>query len=141
MAHDGDQPNGREADGIGDHSTERPGGSVGGVLGAVGHWYRRGLYGFTLRVSALTAVLGRALLAGGFAAARDTFEDVRDYADHNIADEDSCSAYAENAMPELARVLLVMTPLLLVLALLVLSVLHTAYAPERVCPPPSWSTR
>ncbi|MGW5864624.1 hypothetical protein ACWFRJ_20900 [Streptomyces sp. NPDC055239] len=114
-------------------ATDQP---IDGVAGAdgpggaldVGKGYRRPLYGFTLRVSALTAVVGIAILAGGFAAAWDTFEGVREYADRNIANEDSYVAYAEDAMPELARVLFVMTPLLLVLGLLVVSVLHTAYA-------------
>ncbi|MFG2502252.1 hypothetical protein ACGFSB_29075 [Streptomyces sp. NPDC048441] len=131
MAHDGDQSTDRaadgEGDGVGDNPTEQPGGGISGTLGAVRR-YRRALYGFTLRVSVVTAVLGCAILAGGFAAAWDTFEGVRDYADANIANEDSYVAYAEDAMPELARVFFVMVPLLLVLGLLVVSVLHTAYA-------------
>ncbi|NED16400.1 hypothetical protein [Streptomyces sp. SID9124] len=86
------------------------------------------LYGYTLRVSALTAVLGCAVLAGGFAAAWDTFEGIRAYADRNIANEDSYSAYAEDAMPQLARVFFAVTPLLLVVALLAMSALLSAYA-------------
>ena len=115
MAHEGIQ----SADGIG--------GSIGGALGVV-RGYRRVLYGFTLCVSALTALLGCAIVAGGFAAAWDTFESVRDYADTNIANEDSYVAYADGGLPPLVRVGFVVSLLLLVLGLLVVSVLHTAYA-------------
>ncbi|WP_394428284.1 hypothetical protein [Streptomyces sp. SGAir0957] len=86
------------------------------------------LYGYTLWVSALTAVLGCAILAGGFAAAWDTFGNVREYADRNIANEDSYYAYAEGSIEELARIFFVVTPLLAVLALLVVSALLGAYA-------------
>ncbi|MEU6548694.1 hypothetical protein ABZ915_00185 [Streptomyces sp. NPDC046915] len=128
MAHDdGNQPTRRVADGITDVPAEQPGGSVGGALGVVRR-YRRALYGFTLRVSALTAVLGCVIVAGGFAATWDTFEAVRDYADSNIANEDSYVAYADGGMPPLVRVGAVVSLLLFVLALLVVSVLHTAYA-------------
>jgi hypothetical protein len=111
MAHEGNQP----TDGI------------GGALGVVRR-YRRALYGLTLLVSALTAVLGCAIVAGGFAATWDTFEGVRDYADSNIANEDSYVAYADGGLPPLVRAGAVVSLLLLVLALLVVSVLHTAYA-------------
>ncbi|WP_328494306.1 hypothetical protein OHS59_17370 [Streptomyces sp. NBC_00414] len=128
MAYDGNQPtDDRAPDGPNDSSGGQRSGGVGAALAVVGR-HRRALYGFTLLVSALTAVLGLAILAGGFAAAWDTFEGVRDYADANIANEDSYSAYAENARPELAEVGLMMLPLFLVLALLVVSVLHSAYA-------------
>ncbi|MFC9684226.1 hypothetical protein [Streptomyces sp. NPDC056948] len=111
MAHDGNQ------------STD----GIGGALDVLrGH--RRALYGFTLQVSVLTAVLGCAIVAGGFAAAWDAFENVRDYADRNIANEDSYVAYADGGMDPLRSVGLVVTLLLLVLGLLVVSVLHTAYA-------------
>lgn len=90
--------------------------------------YRGAVYGFTLWVSALTALVGCAILAGGFAAAWDTFEGVRDYADRNIANEDSYVAYADGGWFPLVRVGLVVSLLLLVLALVVLSVLHAAYA-------------
>ena len=93
------------------------GGSIGGSLGVVRR-YRRALYGFTLRVSALTAVLGCAIVGGGFAAAWDTFEGVRDYADTNIANEDSYVAYADGGLPPLVRVGFVVLLLLLVLGLL-----------------------
>jgi len=117
MAHDGNQP--QPTDGMPD--------GIGGGLGVLKR-YRRPLYGFTLQVSALTAVVGCAILGGAFAAAWDTFEGVREYADRNIANEDSYVAYADDAMPELARVFFMTLPLLLVLALLVVSVLHAAYA-------------
>lgn len=90
--------------------------------------YRGTPYGFTLRVSALTAVLGCAIVAGGFAAAWDTFEGVRDYADRNIANEDSYVAYADGGWFPLVRVGLAVAGLLLVLALGVVTVLHAAYA-------------
>ncbi|MGW2325318.1 hypothetical protein ACWC5C_06080 [Streptomyces sp. NPDC001700] len=89
---------------------------------------RRVLYGFTLWVSGLTAVVGCAIVGGGFAAAWDGFERVRDYADANIANEDSYVAYADGGLEPLVRVGFVVAPLLLVLGLLALSVLHTAYA-------------
>ncbi|MFI2207022.1 hypothetical protein ACH47Z_41270 [Streptomyces sp. NPDC020192] len=127
MAHDGKQPTVRVADGIGDNPVERPGAGIGGALGVVRR-YRRALYGFTLRVSALTAVLGCVIVAGGFAATWDTFEAVRDYADSNIANEDSYVAYADGGMSPLVRVGAVVSLLLFVLALLVVSVLHAAYA-------------
>ncbi|MFD8365181.1 hypothetical protein [Streptomyces hygroscopicus] len=126
MAHDGDQSTGRVAEGVGD-PAEQPGGIIGGALAVVGR-YRSALYGFTLRVSALTAVLGCAIVAGGFAATWDTFEGVRDYADTNIANEDSYVPYADGGMPPLVRAGAVVSLLLLVLALSVVSVLHTAYA-------------
>ncbi|WP_328345713.1 hypothetical protein [Streptomyces violaceus] len=100
---------------------------IGGALDVLGR-HRRALYGFTLLVSLLTAVLGCAILAGGFAAAWDAFENVRDYADRNIANEDSYVAYADGGLPPLVRVGAVVSVLLLVLGLLVVSVLHTAYA-------------
>jgi hypothetical protein len=109
------------------HEGKQPGGSIGGALGVVSR-YRGALYGFTLRVSALTAVLGCAVVGGGFAATWDTFEGVRDYADANIANEDSYVAYADGGLPPLVRVGVVVSLLLLVLGLLVVSVLHTAYA-------------
>ncbi len=112
---------------MGYDGDQQAGGGTGDVLG-VGGRHRRALYGFTLRVSAVTALLGLAILTCGFAAAWDTFEGVRDYADANIANEDSYSAYAENTRPELAKVGLMMLPPILVLALLVVSVLHAAYA-------------
>ncbi|MGW0472805.1 hypothetical protein [Streptomyces coeruleorubidus] len=115
MAPDGNQSTGRAAVGI------------GGVLGVVGR-HRRALYGLTLHVSVLTAVAGCVILAGGFAATWDTFEGVRDYADSNIADEDSYVAYADGGMPPLVRAGAAVSLLLLVLALLVVSVLHAAYA-------------
>ncbi|GHD00405.1 hypothetical protein GCM10010313_11630 [Streptomyces violarus] len=111
MAHDGN----RSPDGI------------GGALDVVRR-HRRALYGFTLLVSVLTAVLGSAIVAGGFAAAWDTFEGVRDYADRNIANEDSYVAYADGGLPPLVRVGAVVSLLSLVLGLLVVSVLHSAYA-------------
>ncbi|MFI6347877.1 hypothetical protein [Streptomyces sp. NPDC050560] len=95
--------------------------------GVVGR-YARALYGFTLLVSALTAVVGLAVLAGGFAAARGGFESVREYADENIANEDSYWAYADGGMDPLVRTGAVVFVLLLLLGLLVVSVLHTAYA-------------
>ncbi|MEU1801221.1 hypothetical protein [Streptomyces sp. NPDC019937] len=115
MAQDENPSTGLAADGI------------GGVLGVVGR-YRRALYGFTLRVAAVTAVLGCAIVAGGFAAAWDGFENVREYADRNIANEDSYVAYADGGLAPLVRVGFVVSLLLLVLGLLVVSVLHTAYA-------------
>ncbi|MFI1676214.1 hypothetical protein [Streptomyces sp. NPDC020607] len=128
MAHDGNQPTDPAAADIDGRPAEQTArGNLGDTLGAVRH-QPRAVYGFTLRVSALTAVLGCAVLAGGFAAAWDTFAGVRAYADRNIANEDSYVAYAEDAMPELAKVAFVMIPALLVLALLVLTVLHAAYA-------------
>ncbi|MCQ8189562.1 hypothetical protein [Streptomyces rugosispiralis] len=131
MAHEGTQSTDRAADGIGGDPPERPGGGIGGALRSslgVVRRYRGALYGFTLHVSALTAVLGCAIVAGGFAAAWDTFEGVRDYADRNIANEDSYVAYADGGLPPLVRVGFVVSLLLLVLGLLVVSVLHTAYA-------------
>ncbi|MGA5356812.1 hypothetical protein [Streptomyces purpurascens] len=107
----------------GNQSTD----GIGGALDALGR-HRRALYGFTLLVSLLTVVLGCAILAGGFAAAWDAFENVRDYADRNIANEDSYVAYADGGLPPLVRVGAVVSVLLLVLGLLVVSVLHTAYA-------------
>ncbi|MGI5429827.1 hypothetical protein [Streptomyces sp. CA-179760] len=100
---------------------------IGGALDVLGR-HRRALYGFTLLVSALTVVLGCAILAGGFAAAWDAFENVRDYADRNIANEDSYVAYADGGMDPLRSVGLVVTLLLFALGLLVVSVLHAAYA-------------
>jgi hypothetical protein len=105
----------------------QPVGSVGGALDVIRR-HPRALYGFTLHVSALTAVLGCAIVAGGFAETWDTFEAVRDYADRNIANEDSYVAYADGGLPPLVRAGAVVSLLLLVLALLVLSVLHSAYA-------------
>ncbi|MGW5691037.1 hypothetical protein [Streptomyces sp. GMR22] len=131
MAHEGTQSTDRVADGIGDNPTEQPGGGIGGALRSslgVVRRYRGALYGFTLRVSALTAVLGCAIVAGGFAATWDTFEGIRDYADRNIANEDSYVAYADGGLPPLVRVGVVVSLLLLVLGLLVVTVLHTAYA-------------
>ncbi|MET9758134.1 hypothetical protein ABZ016_03615 [Streptomyces sp. NPDC006372] len=90
--------------------------------------HRRALYGFTLVVSAPTAVLGCAILAWGFAATWDAFGAVRDYADRNIANEDSYVAYADGGLDPLVRVGAVVMVLQFVLALLVVSVLHTAYA-------------
>ncbi|MEU0838388.1 hypothetical protein ABZ370_02810 [Streptomyces sp. NPDC005962] len=119
MAHEGNQ------------STERPGGGIGGGIGrALGVVRRqpRALYGFTLLVSALTALLGCAIVGGGFAAAWDTFEGVREYADRSIANEDSYVAYADGGLEPLVRVGFVVLPVLLVLGLLVVTVLHTAYA-------------
>ncbi|MGR4848101.1 hypothetical protein [Streptomyces sp. LARHCF252] len=107
----------------GNQSTE----GIGGALDVLGR-HHRALYGFTLLVSLLTVVLGCAILAGGFAAAWDAFENVRDYADRNIANEDSYVAYADGGLPPLVRVGAVVSVLLLVLGLLVVSVLHTAYA-------------
>nr|WP_236055119.1 hypothetical protein [Streptomyces sabulosicollis] len=127
MEHEGNQSTDRAADGHGDTTAEQLGGGIGGALGVVGR-YRGALYGLTLRVSALTAVLGCAIVAGGFAATWDTFEGVRDYADTNIANEDSYVAYADGGLPPLVRVGVVVSVLLLVLGLLVVSVLHTAYA-------------
>ncbi|MGA5898036.1 hypothetical protein [Streptomyces venetus] len=117
MAHDGNQPGGSVGGALG----------VGGALDVLGR-HRRALYGFTLHVSALTAVLGCAIVAGGFAAAWDGFEAVREYADRNIANEDSYVAYADGGLDPLVRVGAVVMLLLFVLALLVVSVLHTAYA-------------
>ncbi|MDQ0749240.1 hypothetical protein QF034_003471 [Streptomyces africanus] len=109
------------------HHGNQPVGSLGGALDVVRR-HPRALYGFTLRVSALTALLACAIVAGGFAQTWDTFEAVRDYADTNIANEDSYVAYADGGMPPLVRAGAVVSLLLLVLALLVLSVLHSAYA-------------
>ncbi|MEV6754909.1 hypothetical protein [Streptomyces sp. NPDC051214] len=104
----------------GNQATERLGG---------GHRsYRGAVYGFVLWVSGLTVLLGCAVLAGGFAAAWDTFEGVRDYADRNIANEDSYVAYADGGWFPLVRVGLVVSLLLIVLGLLVVSALHAAYA-------------
>ncbi|MEU0246825.1 hypothetical protein ABZ192_21320 [Streptomyces sp. NPDC006235] len=109
------------------HQGNQPVGSLGGALDVVRR-HPRALYGFTLRVSALTAVLGCAIVAGGFWETWDTFEAVRDYADANIANEDSYVAYADGGMPPLVRAGAVVSLLLLLLALVVLSVLHSAYA-------------
>ncbi|MCT9139191.1 hypothetical protein [Streptomyces violarus] len=112
----------------GNQSTEGIGGArIGGALDVLRR-HRRALYCFTFLVSLLTVVLGCAILAGGFAAAWDAFENVREYADRNIANEDSYVAYADGGLPPLVRVGAVVTVLLLVLGLLVVSVLHTAYA-------------
>ncbi|MEU5688376.1 hypothetical protein [Streptomyces venezuelae] len=128
MAHDGTRPTHTSAAGIDGRPAEQTArGNLGETLGAFRR-QPRAVHGFTLRVSALTVVLGCAVLAGGFAAAWDTFEGVRQYADRNIANEDSYVAYADGATPELAKVAFVMMPALLVLALLVLSVLHAAHA-------------
>ncbi|MBP0458060.1 hypothetical protein JFN87_11185 [Streptomyces bomunensis] len=89
------------------------------------------MYGFTLLVSAATAVLSCAILAGGFAATWGDFEHVRRYADENIANEDSYEAYADGDWWPLVRVGLVVFALALVLALLTLTVLHTGYAAAR----------
>ncbi|CAM5616957.1 hypothetical protein SPURM210S_08353 [Streptomyces purpurascens] len=94
----------------GNQSTD----GIGGALDVLGR-HRRALYGFTLLVSLLTVVLGCAILAGGFAAAWDAFENVRDYADRNIANEDSYVAYADGGLPPLVRVGAVVSVLLLVL--------------------------
>ncbi|MFC9126212.1 hypothetical protein ACFT4A_05095 [Streptomyces sp. NPDC057099] len=109
------------------HDGNRPTDGIGGALDVIRR-HRRPLYGFTVLVSVLTAVLGCAILAGGFAAAWDAFENVRDYADRNIANEDSYVAYADGGRPPLVRVGAVVSVLLLGLGLLVVSVLHTAYA-------------
>ncbi|MFI5662772.1 hypothetical protein [Streptomyces sp. NPDC051684] len=90
--------------------------------------YRGTLYRFTLWVSAATAVLGFAVLAGAFAAAWDGFENVRDYADRNIANEDSYVAYADGGLDPLRAVGAVAAPVFLLLALVVVSVLHSAHA-------------
>ncbi|WP_425825261.1 hypothetical protein [Streptomyces fractus] len=90
--------------------------------------YRGTLYRFTLWVSLATAVLGLAILAGAFAAAWDGFENVREYADRNIANEDSYVAYADGNLDPLRAVGAVVTPVFLLLALVVVSVLHSAYA-------------
>ncbi|MFD4477674.1 hypothetical protein ACFWPU_16385 [Streptomyces sp. NPDC058471] len=59
MTHDGNRPT--------DEPGDQPGGSLGvrlgGVRGVGGH-YRGALYGFTLRVSALTVLLGCAIVGG-----------------------------------------------------------------------------
>ncbi|MEU1115442.1 MULTISPECIES: hypothetical protein [unclassified Streptomyces] len=94
----------------------------------VGAYYRGAPYGLVLRVSALTAVLGCAIVAGGFAAAWGTFEGVRDYADRNIANEDSYVAYADGGWYPLVVTGFGVSLLLLVLALGVVTVLHAAYA-------------
>lgn len=117
MARDGNQSTGRPV----------PGSSLGGRSSFVRH-YRGAPYGFALRVAALAALLGCAILAGGFVAAWDTFEGVRDYADRNIANEDSYVAYADGGWFPLVKVGLVVSLLLLVLGFLVVSVLHAAYA-------------
>lgn len=90
--------------------------------------YRGTLYRFTLWVSLATAVLGFAVLAGAFAAAWDGFENVREYADRNIANEDSYAAYADGGMDPLRAVGAVAAPVFLVLALVVVAVLHSGYA-------------
>ncbi len=90
--------------------------------------YRGTVYRLTLWVSLVTAVLGLAVLAGAFAAAWDGFESVRRYADRNIANEDSYAAYADGGLDPLVRVGAVVMPVVFVLALLVVSVLHSAYA-------------
>ncbi|MFJ9124289.1 hypothetical protein ACIRJS_09405 [Streptomyces sp. NPDC102340] len=90
--------------------------------------YRGTLYRFTLWVSLATAVLGLAILAGAFAAAWDGFEHVREYADRNIANEDSYYAYADENMDPMRAVGAVAAPVFLLLALVVVSVLHSAYA-------------
>lgn len=118
MAHHGNQSTGRAVSG----------GGVGEAFGGLARGYRGAPFGFVLRVSVLTALIGCAIVAGGFAAAWDTFEGVRDYADRNIANEDSYVAYADGGWFPLVRVGLVVVLLLLVLGLLVVSVLHAAYA-------------
>ncbi|MGW0684046.1 hypothetical protein ACWD2L_11865 [Streptomyces sp. NPDC002754] len=90
--------------------------------------YRGTLYRFTLWVSLATAVLGFAILAGAFAAAWDGFGHVREYADRNIANEDSYVAYADGGLDPLRAVGAVTAPVFLLLGLLVVSVLHSAYA-------------
>ncbi|MET9391283.1 hypothetical protein ABZY20_12835 [Streptomyces sp. NPDC006624] len=109
----------------GERSAGRTAG--GGVFGGAGS-AGRALAGLVLRVSVLTAVLGCGIVAAGFAATWDTFEGVRAYADTNIADEDSYVAYADGGMPPLLRAGAVVALLLLALALVVVSVLHTAHA-------------
>lgn len=111
-------------------SADRAGSQAGGTdrwLAVVG-LHRRGPYGFTLWVSALTAVLGCAILAGGFAATWNAFDTIRDYADRNIANEDSYYAYADGGKASLLGPGFVVFALLLALALLVLTLLHTAHA-------------
>ncbi|WP_245225585.1 hypothetical protein [Streptomyces smyrnaeus] len=127
MADQENQSTDQAADDVGDNPAEQSSGGIAGALDVLRR-HRRTLYGFTLGVSALTAVLGCAIVAGGFAATWDTFEGVRDYADFNIANEDSYVAYADGSMPPLLRAGAVVSFLLLVLALLVVSVLHAAYA-------------
>ncbi|MEB8341450.1 hypothetical protein [Streptomyces endophyticus] len=90
--------------------------------------YRGTLYRFTLWVSLATAVLGFAILAGAFAAAWDGFENVREYADRNIANEDSYVAYADGGLESVRDPGAVAAPVFLLLALVVVSVLHSAYA-------------
>ncbi|MFF3489994.1 hypothetical protein ACFYWS_01475 [Streptomyces sp. NPDC002795] len=90
--------------------------------------YRGTVYRFTLWVSLATAVLGFAILAGAFAAAWDDFENVREYADRNIANEDSYVAYADGGLESVRAAGVVAAPVFLLLALVVVSVLHSAYA-------------
>ncbi|MET8468098.1 hypothetical protein ABZY90_28725 [Streptomyces sp. NPDC006422] len=90
--------------------------------------YRGTLYRFALAVSAVTAVLAFAILSGGFAATWGAFEDIRRYADRNIANEDSYYAYADGGTESLVGPGFVVFALALVLALLCVSVLHSGYA-------------
>ncbi|MCQ4211230.1 hypothetical protein [Streptomyces longispororuber] len=109
MAHDG-------------HRTDRSG-AIAGTLGLRGAPYR-----FALLVSAVTAVAGCGIVAAGFAGTWGAFDDVRDYADRNIANEDSYVAYADGGMEPLLKAGAVVAVALLLLGLLVVAVLHAAYA-------------
>ncbi|WP_030903897.1 hypothetical protein [Streptomyces sp. NRRL F-5126] len=110
------------------HDGNGNGSTVRRAARGVADCYRGGPYRFTLVVSAGTAVLACAILAGGFAATWGDFEHVRQYADENIANEDSYAAYADGSWWPLVRVGFVVFALALVLALLTLTVLHTGYA-------------
>jgi hypothetical protein len=86
----------------------------------------RPLYGLTLIVTALTTLAGGGIVAAGFLAGWDAFEDARNDAEAAIAAEDSYVAYADQ-METLEDIGAVVTVLLLVLASIVLTVLHTAH--------------
>ncbi|MGW6454482.1 hypothetical protein ACWF94_00900 [Streptomyces sp. NPDC055078] len=88
---------------------------------------RRALYGFTLAVSAVTALLGLGVLALGFRLAWDAFEDTRRDAERAIALEEPHGGYSSQ-MVGLLEAGAVVVVLLLVLAALVLALLHTAHA-------------
>ncbi|WP_225859398.1 hypothetical protein [Streptomyces albicerus] len=90
------------------------------------HW--RPLYGLTLIVTALTTLAGGGIVTAGFLVSWGTFEEVRRSAEQNVADEDPIVAYIDGRMESLQEVGAVVTVLLLVVALVVLAVLHTAHA-------------
>ncbi|GGK47224.1 hypothetical protein [Streptomyces flaveus] len=97
------------------------------ALRALGRTWRP-LYGFTLVVTALTTLVGGGIVAAGFLVSWGTFEDVRRGAEQNVADQDPIAAYIDGRMESLQKVGAVVTVLLLVVAVVVLAVLHTAHA-------------